>query len=162
MQGRNPLGYADHQPFTGFSDELVYGIKRDGGTAHISEVVRGLRCDCRCPACDQVLVAKKGLKQLHHFAHYNKGISCSHVAETNAHIWAKQVLEREKRLTIPPIVAEHGGHTEIVSPAKVYVFAVNRRPIGTPYRRAKGTPFALRGSVDTGRRFRAAGGVGRA
>jgi len=100
MQGRNPLGYADHQPFTGFSDELVYGIKRDGGTAHISEVVRGLRCDCRCPACDQVLVAKKGLKQLHHFAHYNKGISCSHVAETNAHIWAKQVLEREKRLRV--------------------------------------------------------------
>jgi len=39
---------------------------------------------------------------------------------------------------------------------------VNRRPIGTPYRRAKGTPFVLRGSVDAGRRFRAAGGVGRA
>jgi len=28
-----------------------------------------------------------------------------------------------RALTIPPIVAEHGGHTEIVSPAKVYVFA---------------------------------------
>jgi hypothetical protein len=123
MQGRNPLGYADHRPFTGFSDELVYGIKRDGETAHISAVVRGLLCDCRCPACDQTLVAKKGPKQLHHFAHHNKGIACSHVAETNAHIWAKQVLEREKRLTMPPIVAEHGGHTEIVSPAKVYVFA---------------------------------------
>ena len=39
---------------------------------------------------------------------------------------------------------------------------VNRRPIGTPYRRAKGTPVGLRGSVDAGRRFRAAGGVGRA
>jgi hypothetical protein len=64
-----------------------------------------------------------GPKQLHHFAHHNKGIACSHVAETNAHIWAKKVLEREKRLTIPPIVAEHGGHMEIVSPAKVYVFA---------------------------------------
>ncbi len=40
--------------------------------------------------------------------------------------------------------------------------AVNRRPIGTPYRRAKGTPVGLRGSVDAGRRFRAAAGVGRA
>ncbi|MGE0652531.1 MAG: hypothetical protein AB7P12_12390, partial [Alphaproteobacteria bacterium] len=39
---------------------------------------------------------------------------------------------------------------------------VNRRPIGTPYRRAKGTPFGLRGTIDAGRRFRAAGGVGRA
>ena len=30
---------------------------------------------------------------------------------------------------------------------------VNRRSIGTPYRRAKGTPLALRGSVDAGARF---------
>ncbi|WP_106408468.1 DUF6933 domain-containing protein [Sandarakinorhabdus cyanobacteriorum] len=39
---------------------------------------------------------------------------------------------------------------------------VNRRSIGTPYRRAKGTPLRLCGSVDAGRVFRAAGGVGRA
>ena len=39
---------------------------------------------------------------------------------------------------------------------------VNRRPIGTPYRRAKGTPLGLRGTIDAGRRFRAAAGVGRA
>ncbi|MBK6801985.1 MAG: hypothetical protein IPG83_11035 [Novosphingobium sp.] len=39
---------------------------------------------------------------------------------------------------------------------------VNRRSIGTPYRRAKGTPLQLRGLVDAGRVFRAAGGVGRA
>ena len=44
----------------------------------------------------------------------------------------------------------------------VGALSVNRRPIGTPYRRAKGTPVGLRGSVDAGRRFRAAGGVGRA
>ena len=40
--------------------------------------------------------------------------------------------------------------------------SVNRRSIGTPYRRAKGTPLQLRGLVDAGRVFRAAGGVGRA
>ena len=45
---------------------------------------------------------------------------------------------------------------------QAWVERVNRRPIGTPYRRAKGTPLALRGSVDAGHRFRAAGGVGRA
>lgn len=123
MQDSNPFGYKDHRPFSGFSDELVYGITPDGRTVHISDVVRGLRCDCRCPACDRTLVAKKGTKQLHHFAHYNKAVACSHVAETNAHIWAKKVLEREKRLTIPPIVAEHEGHTEIVSPARIYDFA---------------------------------------
>ena len=40
--------------------------------------------------------------------------------------------------------------------------AVNRRSIGTPDRRAKGTPLALHRSIDVGRGFRAAGGVGRA
>ena len=39
---------------------------------------------------------------------------------------------------------------------------VNRRSIGTPYRRANGTPFSLHRSIDVGRGFRAAGGVGRA
>ena len=42
------------------------------------------------------------------------------------------------------------------------VMIVNRRPIGTPDRRAKGTPLAMRRSVDEGREFRPAGGVGRA
>ena len=39
---------------------------------------------------------------------------------------------------------------------------VNRRSIGTPYRRAKGTPLLRCWVVDAGRGFRAAGGVGRA
>ena len=42
------------------------------------------------------------------------------------------------------------------------VSCVNRRSIGTPYRHAKGPPLGLCGSVDAGRVFRAAGGVGRA
>ena len=48
-------------------------------------------------------------------------------------------------------------------PLRTIKFAdVNRRSIGTPYRRAKGTPLALHRSIDVGRGFRAAGGVGRA
>ena len=39
---------------------------------------------------------------------------------------------------------------------------VNRRSIGTPYRRAKGPPLLRWWVVDAGRGFRAAGGVGRA
>ncbi len=53
------------------------------------------------------------------------------------------------------IGTRHGG-------THVGTFGVNRRSIGTPYRRAKGTPLQLRGLVDAGRVFRAAGGVGRA
>ena len=42
------------------------------------------------------------------------------------------------------------------------ILAVNRRPNGTPDRRRTGTPFAIVRSVDGGRGFRSAGGVGRA
>jgi hypothetical protein len=42
------------------------------------------------------------------------------------------------------------------------IVRVNRLSIGTPYRRAKGTPLLKWWVVDAGRSFRAAGDVGRA
>lgn len=123
MDSNNPFGYKDHRPFLGFSDELIYGVAEDGRHIHITEAERGLKCQCRCPACDRVVLAKKGKKLAHHFAHSTKGAACSHVAETNAHIWAKEVLEQEKNLNIPAIYAEHDGRREIVSAAKTYEFA---------------------------------------
>lgn len=122
----NPLGYPDHRPFLGFSDELVFGLGPDGAVRHISEVTRGLKCDCRCPACDRRLVARKGARKVHHFGHHDAGQPCAHVAETNAHLWAKRVLEREKRIVIPPVMIEHEGQAFEVSPARVYAFASAR------------------------------------
>ena len=54
------------------------------------------------------------------------------------------------------------GKRELGQLAPFELVTVNRRSIGTPCRRAKGTPLQLRGSVDAGRGFRAAGGAGRA
>jgi MerR family mercuric resistance operon transcriptional regulator len=55
-----------------------------------------------------------------------------------------------------------GAHLADVRARLADLKRVNRRSIGTPYRRAKGTPLALHRSIDVGRGFRAAGGVGRA
>ena len=126
MTDSNPFGFKDHRPFSGLSDELVYGLGLDGTILHISEVGRGLQCGCRCPACEQVLIAKKGPVQLHHFAHHNANAACAYAAETNAHIWAKEVLARLKRLLVPEIVATHGGLTRIVRRAQVYSFVEAR------------------------------------
>lgn len=122
----NPLGFPDHRPFLGFSDELIYGLSDAGEVRHISVVQRGLKCACFCPACDRPLVAKKGIRQIHHFAHHGHGEPCSHVAETNAHLWAKQVLERVKRLTIPEVAVLHRGRKAVASPAREYLFATTR------------------------------------
>jgi tRNA A37 threonylcarbamoyladenosine synthetase subunit TsaC/SUA5/YrdC len=63
MQDGNPFGIKDHTPFSGFSAELVYGLKEDGMVVHVSETVSGLKCNCRCPACERPVLAKKGKKQ---------------------------------------------------------------------------------------------------
>lgn len=126
MTDSNPFGFNDHRPFSGLSDELVYGLGPDGTILHISQVGRGLQCGCRCPACEQVLIAKKGPVQLHHFAHHNANAACANAVETNAHIWAKEVLARVKRLLVPETVARHGSLTRIVRRAQVYSFVEAR------------------------------------
>jgi hypothetical protein len=105
----NPFGSADHRPFAGFGVELVFGRRPDRAIVGIHEVASGLACDCVCPACDRTLVARKGAKTAHHFAHHGQGSGCGLGLETNAHLWAKQVLERHKAIYLPAIRAQIGA-----------------------------------------------------
>lgn len=120
--GANPFGYIDHSQFAGFGIELAYGKLPSGLTIHISKVVRGLACGCVCPACDQQLCAKKGPKTAHHFAHYGNGKGCGLGAETNAHIWAKEVLERELRIWLPARYVEIDGKRQMSGKAVQFRF----------------------------------------
>lgn len=109
--GPNALGYADHTAFAAFGAELVYGQLADGTLAHISAVERGLGCSCTCPACGRTLVARKGRKTMAHFSHHGNASGCGNNAETNAHIWAKDVLNREHRILLPSVRATVGKET---------------------------------------------------
>ena len=60
---------------------LIYAVK-DGKVIHISAVESGLSCGCTCPACGESLVAKKGQKMMHHFAH-KSGSDCEYGYETS-------------------------------------------------------------------------------
>ncbi|RYY08262.1 MAG: hypothetical protein EON55_20680, partial [Alphaproteobacteria bacterium] len=106
--GANPLGYADHTAFAAFGVELVYGQRPDRTLVHVSEVERGLACACLCPACGRTLVARKGSRTVAHFSHYGNASGCGRNAETNAHIWAKEVLNREKLILLPAVRATAG------------------------------------------------------
>lgn len=106
--GPNPLGYADHSAFAAFGAELVYGERADGTLAHIGAVASGLACACKCPACGRTLIAKKGRRTAAHFSHHGNASGCGNNAETNAHIWAKDVLNREKRILLPAVRASVG------------------------------------------------------
>lgn len=100
-------GEHDHGPFGGAGVQLVWGDRQDGTLAHISEAERGKSCGCVCPACQLALVGKKGAKVAHHFAHQG-GHACAGVRETNAHAWAKRVLEKRLELWLPAGVAIAG------------------------------------------------------
>lgn len=108
----NPFGVVDHRPFSALGLKLAYGRRADGTLAHISEVERGEACGCVCPACERRLVARKCKDKADHFAH--KGdTACSYGAETNAHLWAKEVLEVERRIYLPAIEVELEGRVGI-------------------------------------------------
>lgn len=80
---------------------LPYGL-RDGRLFHISEVEPGLACACVCPACEAPLVAKKGARNRHHFAH-EAGGGCDGGLETALHLRAKEILSEQRKLRLPPV-----------------------------------------------------------
>ena len=80
---------------------LTVALKDDVIT-NINDVESGLKCGCVCPACREPLVAKKGKKMMHHFAHH-AGHSCEYGYESSLHLAAKEILSRAKRMTLPAV-----------------------------------------------------------
>lgn len=80
---------------------LIYALK-DGMITSIKDVQSGLKCGCVCPACGAQLVARKGMKKMHHFAHYS-GENCEYGYETSLHLAAKDILSKAKKMTIPAV-----------------------------------------------------------
>lgn len=117
MPVRNGLGYVDHSAFGALGVNLAFGRRADGTIAHISEVERGLACGCVCPACEVPIVAHKRTRQ-HHFKHHRNSAGCTYGPETNAHYFAKRVLEREKWITVPARLVVEDGQTHIAHPAR--------------------------------------------
>lgn len=78
---------------------LVYALRGDE-LVYVSDVERGLKCGCRCPACNGELVARKGEKKAHHFAHHNAD-TCAYGYETSLHLAAKDILLHAGKLDLP-------------------------------------------------------------
>lgn len=81
-------------------DHVAYGVQA-GRLVFISEVQRGLACDCTCVQCGRPLVARKGDVRQHHFAHH-EATECGGGAETILHLLAKEMFGQFSTLSIPP------------------------------------------------------------
>ncbi len=96
----------------------------DGSIVQIQDVERGLSCECYCVVCGEKLIAKKGGKNAHHFAHYN-GLGCEKSIETALHLAAKDILSQATYIQIPKIeiqLGKTGEHFNQLSPIQKFYF----------------------------------------
>jgi hypothetical protein len=93
-----------------FRTKLPFGL-RGNRLLHVSEAEQGLACDCVCPACKLRLVAKKGAKVAHHFAHFD-GSACVHGFETGLRLAAKYILEAQKKMRVPMVEVQFSSYKE--------------------------------------------------
>jgi len=89
---------------------LTYGI-RDGILHNIKDVESGLSCNLNCALCDDRLIAKKGNRKQHHFAHYRVE-NCKGAVETSLHLLAKEIISEKKEITLPRVELKIGTKQE--------------------------------------------------
>lgn len=87
--------------------KLIYALKNDV-IVNIDDVESGLKCGCICPACGEPMVAKKGSKMMHHFAHHS-GHTCEYGYESSLHLAAKDILSKAKTFMIPSVYVKFPG-----------------------------------------------------
>lgn len=80
--------------------KIGYGL-RFGELIHISNVSKGLNCQCKCANCGNLLVAKKGKIKVHHFAH-KANSECNGATETTLHLLSKKIIGELDTIFIPP------------------------------------------------------------
>ena len=99
--------------------KLIYALK-DGNIVSIDEVQSGKDCGCVCPACGDELIARKGQKRMHHFAHRSSE-DCEYGYESSLHLAAKDILSRSEKMVIPPVYVEFpqsGKSKQLLYPEK--------------------------------------------
>ena len=101
----------------------AYAIdKNSNAIIHVSEVNRGLKCECYCHECNEPLVAKKGNKIGWHFAHSSNS-ECSGGLETVIHKLAKEALAKHKYIETGKFEINY----KIPQRAKIYSRAADTR-----------------------------------
>ncbi|MFZ2389293.1 MAG: competence protein CoiA family protein [Polaromonas sp.] len=79
----------------------LFGLNEFNHLVHVSEVERGLACQCRCVVCTETLVARQGNVRGHHFAHASNREPCDSNHESLLHRYAKQLIVDSGGLVVP-------------------------------------------------------------
>lgn len=82
---------------------MTVAVNKANQLVSIKQVERGLKCDCFCFECGEQVIARKGEKNEHHFAHISNKESCNINPESILHKFAKQVIMEEKCISLPAL-----------------------------------------------------------
>ncbi|PBI82843.1 hypothetical protein BKP43_62600 [Variovorax boronicumulans] len=83
----------------------LFALHASNRFVHITEVERGLACNCRCAICGEVVLARQGDKREHHFAHSSNIEPCASNYESDLHRFAKRVILEAGGLVVPVTAA---------------------------------------------------------
>ena len=79
----------------------LFAVHSSNRFVHVTEVERGLACDCRCAVCGEAVIARQGDVREHHFAHTSDGQPCAPSYESDLHRFAKRVIIEAHGLVVP-------------------------------------------------------------
>lgn len=85
--------------------KLKYGIRNNAVVSvhTLSTEEKGEKCNCTCPGCGSILIAKLGQKNQWHFAHKGTQCNIASAQQTAIHMLAKEIIYDKKKLLFPGI-----------------------------------------------------------
>ncbi|WP_417614850.1 competence protein CoiA family protein [Oceanisphaera sp.] len=91
----------------------------DQKVVSVEEVESGLRCQCHCPSCKGILIARKGEQKTHHFSHHKSSESeCAYAFETSVRLMLLDKLNMVVSLNTPAMRLTQGKHNRPVTAQK--------------------------------------------
>lgn len=79
----------------------LFAVHSSNRFVHVTEVERGLACDCCCAVCGEPVIARQGDVREHHFAHCSNDQPCASNYESDLHRFAKRVIIEAHGLVVP-------------------------------------------------------------
>jgi competence protein CoiA len=113
-----------------------FGLTSDGRLVSVEEVSRGKACECCCPQCGELLIARQGDVRAWHFAHASGG-DCGGAAEGALHRAAKQLIVLEGALLVPALEARAShrlddgrlGEAALIRPPEIWALTSAREEV---------------------------------
>lgn len=116
--------------------KLPFG-QHENKIVHITDVERGMKCNCICPSCRSPLVAAKGNINQPHFKHAVDS-ECEGGMESAVHLAAKQIIMERKQITLQQYAIEVvGGDSRGIEYFESEFFALAKRLILTQWKKKK-------------------------